>query len=66
MAIDENWDGTLLNSRYNNPYELIFMASHTLRVADHFKHKFRLVDMNSRVFVDGYYQYIINTYSIDI
>ena len=37
-----------------------------LLVPDRFTHNFRLVDMNSRVFVDGYYQYIINTYSIDI
>ena len=53
-------DSTLLNSLFYWLRGHIYITPHTLLVADHFKHKCRLVDMNSRVFVDGYYQYIIN------
>ena len=48
------------------PRELIFITPHTLLVADRFNDKFRLLDMNSRVFVDGYYQHIIKIYNINI
>ena len=40
-------DSTLLDSLFYWPYELIFIAPHTLLVADCYNFKLRLVDMNS-------------------
>mgnify|MGYP001803281123 CR=1 FL=1 len=40
-------DSTLLNSLFQYPYELIFIAPHTLLVADDSNYKLRLVDRNS-------------------
>ena len=40
-------DSTLLDSLFNLPYELIFIAPHTLLIADAYNGKLRLVHMNS-------------------
>ena len=40
-------DGTLPISRYSYPRELVFVAPHTLLVADRYNHKLRLVAMDS-------------------
>ena len=42
------------------------LTPHTLLAAARYNDKFRLLDMNSRVFVDGYYQNIIKIYNINI